>query len=233
MRLPAIAVAAFHTVRVGAPTLVESVLGRVRISVCDERLDSWSRALVEHAAIELEVEGGENAPPGESFVVMSNHQSLYDIPVLFQALRRPLRMVAKKELFRIPVMGGAMRAAGFVEVDRQNRAQAIRSLENARAALAQGISIWIAPEGTRSESGALGEFKKGGFHMALGAGARILPVTLIGTRDVLLARDWRVHPGARVRVVVSPPIDPAAYGRERRDELVRAVRAVIAAPLPS
>src|SRR5262249_36047872 len=146
----------------------------------------WSAAIVRYARVEIDVSGLEHAPGDEAFVVMSNHRSHYDIPVLFQALRpRRLRMVAKAELFRVPIWAGAMRAAGFVEVNRSNRIAAVRSLERAREAIRAGTSIWIAPEGTRGSGAELGPFKKGGFHMAAGAEARLLPIPGPGTRRIL------------------------------------------------
>jgi 1-acyl-sn-glycerol-3-phosphate acyltransferase len=158
---------------------------------------------------------------------MSNHQSLYDIPVIFQTLNLRVRMVAKTELFKVPVWAQAMRAAGFVEVDRKNRHRALESLENAKRALESGTSIWIAPEGTRSDTGELLPFKKGGFHLALGTGARILPVSIDGTRNALVARGFNVKNGASVKVTVHPPVDPKDWGRERRQELIEHVRQLI------
>jgi 1-acyl-sn-glycerol-3-phosphate acyltransferase len=217
--------AVFHTLRICVPTVIQSAIGTLRTPVCDERLDSWSMALVRYARIEIEASGLEHAPPGEAFVVMSNHQSLYDIPVLFQALRpRRLRMVAKSELFRVPIWAGAMRAAGFVEVDRANRIAAMRSLERAREAIRGGTSIWIAPEGTRSETGELGAFKKGGFHLAAGAGARILPVAVVGTSKILPAKGTRVTDDVRVRVVVRPPVDPKDHPDPHFKSMMAAVR---------
>src|ERR1700742_2975271 len=164
--------AAYHTLRICIPTVIQSALGTLTTPTCDARLDSWSASLVRYAKIELEVTGLEHTLPGEAFVVMSNHRSHYDIPVLFQALRpRRLRMVAKAELFRVPIWAGAMREAGFVEGDRSNRIAAMRSLERARDAIRSGTSIWIAPEGTRGRGDELGSFKKGGFHLATGAEA--------------------------------------------------------------
>ena len=96
---------AVETLRISVPTVIDAAFGMVSTRVCDERLDSWSRRLVEDAGIHLEVSGQENLSPEEGYVVMSNHQSHYDIPVLFQALPIPMRMVAKKEIFRIPFMG--------------------------------------------------------------------------------------------------------------------------------
>jgi 1-acyl-sn-glycerol-3-phosphate acyltransferase len=221
-----------ETAAISAPTLVEAATGRLTPEVCDERLEHWAKKILKQAKVTFEVEGLENAPRGESFVVMSNHQSLYDIPILFQVLKRRVRMVAKRELFRIPGWSHAMRVAGFVEIDRNDREQAIESLRRAEAALNSGTNIWIAPEGTRSDSGRLSPFKKGGFHMALDAHVRILPITIVGTRDALLARGFRVRNGAQVRVTVHPPVDPAKYGHERREELIAEVRRAIQSALP-
>jgi 1-acyl-sn-glycerol-3-phosphate acyltransferase len=136
-------------------------------------------------------------------------------------------MVAKAELFRIPLWAQAMRAAGFVELDRGARDRAIHSLDRARRALSAKTSIWIAPEGTRSRDGKLGSFKLGGFHLAVGAGASILPVTIVGTRQTLPAKGAHVTPGAVVRVTVHEPIEPSAFGGEVNAELVEAVRRAI------
>jgi 1-acyl-sn-glycerol-3-phosphate acyltransferase len=219
--------AILETAWISAPTVLQASLGKLTTDTCDRRLDSWSRRLLEQARISVEARGLEHLAPGETYVVMSNHQSLYDIPVIFQTLTLRVRMVAKTELFRVPVWAQAMRAAGFVEVDRQNRHRAVESLDNARHALETGTSIWIAPEGTRSDSGELLPFKKGGFHLALGTGARILPVSIDGTRNALVARGFNVKNGAQVKVTVHAPIDPGDFGRERRAELIEHVRHVI------
>jgi 1-acyl-sn-glycerol-3-phosphate acyltransferase len=219
--------AAAVTLRISVPTIFEGLRGTLTPEVCDARLDWWSKQLVSRAKITLHVTGAEHARAGSAFVVMSNHQSHYDIPVLYQSLPLRLRMVAKSELFRIPIWAQAMRAAGFVELNRGARERAIQSLDRAKQALAQGTSIWIAPEGTRSRDGALGAFKLGGFHLAVGAGARILPVTISGTRQTLPAKGAHVTSGATVRVTVHPPIDAADFGIEVGEPLVRAVRDAI------
>jgi len=227
-----LATAVLETARISAPTIFEGLIGKLTPEQCDARLDAWSRKLLELADVKLEVQGLSHAPPGETFVVMSNHQSVYDIPVMFQALRRRVRMVAKHELFKIPGWGPAMRLAGFVEVDRGDRAQAIRSLESARAALSHGTSIWIAPEGTRGPGGPeLLPFKKGGFHMASAAGARILPVSIRGTSDVLSAHGRSVRTGQSVRVIVHEPIATTAYSTEQREQLIADVRKAIVSGL--
>jgi 1-acyl-sn-glycerol-3-phosphate acyltransferase len=209
--------------------MMQAAQGTLTSQICDERLDSWSRALVEQAGIRLDVKGKENIVPGEPFVVMSNHQSHYDIPVLYQSLRISLRMVAKKEIFRIPFMAGAMRAAGFVEIDRKDPASAIRALKLAYTQLGDAVSLWIAPEGTRSKTGRLGKFKKGGFHLAKEAGMRILPVTIDGTRFALPAGSVHVTRGAVAHVSILRPIDPREHTMA---ELVTAVRGAISGALP-
>jgi len=225
--------AVYATLRVSVPTIFDAMRGRLSEQACDERLAWWSKRLLENAQVSLETSGLAHARGNEAFVVMSNHQSLYDIPALYQALPLRLRMVAKAELFRIPVWARAMRAAGFIELDRSARDRAIASLARAQAALARGTSIWIAPEGTRSRDGTLGAFKHGGFHLARGAGVRILPVTVVGTNQILPAKGARVAAGAQVRVIVQTPVNPADYGAEENDTLIEAVRQAIAAGLPN
>ncbi|MET0386910.1 MAG: lysophospholipid acyltransferase family protein [Polyangiales bacterium] len=228
MTLAHLATAVYETARISAPTIVQGLLGTLTAEDCDRRLDTWSAKLLQLAEVDLRVDGLSLAPLDETFVVMSNHQSLYDIPVMFQALRRRVRMVAKQELFKIPGWGPAMRMAGFVEVDRGDRAKAIRSLGEAKSALGRGTNIWIAPEGTRGPGGReLLPFKKGGFHLAIDTGARILPVSITGTTHVLSARGRQVKRGEIVHVRVHQPIAPATYPPEAREQLIADVRSAI------
>ena len=141
-------------------------------------------------------------------------------------------MVAKGELFRVPLWGTAMRRAGFVELDRGDRTRAIESLSRATSVLSRGMSIWIAPEGTRSVDGTLGEFKRGGFHLAEDAGVRILPVTIVGTNLVLPAHGRSVTEGVGITVTLHPAVDPRDYGSERRAELIATLRQRIESALP-
>jgi 1-acyl-sn-glycerol-3-phosphate acyltransferase len=218
-----------ETLAISIPTVLEAAAGKLTMEVCDQRLHGWSRALLAQADVQLDIQGRELLRPGEAYVVMSNHSSLYDVPVLFQSYPGRLRMVAKSELFKVPVWGKAMRVAGFIEVDRKRSEQAIASLKRSKAILDGGVSVWIAPEGTRSRSGELGTFKSGGFMLALDTGHKILPVGLAGTEHILPAKGALVHKGAQVAVRFGSPIDPASFGVARRAELMAEVRLQIQA----
>lgn len=220
----------YETLAISWPTVIDAVYGRLTKKICDDRLEGWAKAVIDNARITVTVSGRENLRPHETYLVMSNHQSLYDIPVLFYVIGPNVRMVTKKELFRVPVFGGALGAAGFISIDRSNRERAIQSLAGARSLLASGTHVWIAPEGTRSRSGQLLPFKKGAFYLAFEAGLPILPVTLRGTRDVLAAKGVLSSPGANVQVTIHPKIDPRPYtdrGKGGRDELMDEVRRAI------
>lgn len=221
------------TARISASTVAEAALGRAPdMKVYDDRLLWWARKVLSDASVDLHVSGAENAGDGsEPLIVMSNHQSLYDIPVIYCSVPGRVRMVAKKELFAVPLWGRAMRIAGMICLDRNDRTKAIESLNEGTSLLRHGTRVWIAPEGTRSKTGDLGPFKSGGFRMALDTGHRILPVALDGTRQVLPVRTLVVQCGKRVDVAILPPIDPKAYGVDRRKDLMRDVRKAIAEAL--
>lgn len=231
MTAPHIVHAIWQTLGISVPTIWQGLRGTLTPEATDRRLARWSAAIVRRASIDLRIEGAEHATRGESFVLMSNHQSLYDVPVIYQSLDRRIRMVAKKELFKVPIWGRAMHRAGFISLDRQSRERSRSTLLASASILQTGTSIWIAPEGTRSKDGRLGPFRRGGFHLALQSGCRILPITIIGTRAVLPAKGARVSDGCQVRVVVHPAIDPRDFGEQRRAELTEHVRAVIASAL--
>lgn len=224
----------YETLAISAPTVVDAFRGRVSKEECDARLDRWSRNCLANARVELDVAGAERLASGKTYLVMSNHQSLYDIPVLFQVAGPNIRMITKKELFKVPIFGGALEASGFIAIDRTDRNAAIRSLRRAQELLASGTHVWIAPEGTRSPTGKLLPFKKGAFYLAFEAGLPILPVTLQGTRNVLPARGVRSHPGVRVRVTIHDVVDPkpfAARGKPGRAELTEHVRRIVESAL--
>ncbi|MCC6526314.1 MAG: 1-acyl-sn-glycerol-3-phosphate acyltransferase [Polyangiaceae bacterium] len=212
----------FELARVTVPTFLEGVTGRIDPAVIDGRTRALGERVLARARVTLTVEGTERVPAGRAFVYMSNHQSHVDIPVVFATVPATrLRMVAKKELFRVPVWGRAMRAAGMVEVDRGNRSAAVQALERAGEQIRSGVSVWIAPEGTRSRTGAIGPLKKGGFHLALATGTPIVPIAISGTRRVLPAAGRSMRHGVPVSVRYGAPIEVAGRGIE---ELMAEVR---------
>jgi len=228
----------YETLAISVPTLADAVRARVTKEKSDLRLAGWASNIVKNARLGIDVVGRENLGRfpdglGPSYLVMSNHQSLYDIPVLFYVLGSNLRMVTKKELFRVPIFGKALALGGFISIDRGDRHAALASLEIAKKMASDGTHVWIAPEGTRSRTGDLLPFKKGGFNLAIDAVLPLLPVTLRGTRDVLQAKGLRSSPGAHVTVTIHRAIDPRAYseGKAGRDRLMNDVRAVIASAL--
>ena len=135
-----------HTLAISVPTIVEAVRGRVTVERCDARLRKWATGLLDHAEVSRKIVNPERATTGETFIVMSNHKSLYDVPLLIESFPHTLRMVTKSELFRVPIWGQAMREAGFVEIDRKNSARAKEQLEVAKQRLAAGVNVWIAPK---------------------------------------------------------------------------------------
>lgn len=220
----------YETLAISAPTVVDAALNRLTKTVCDERLGSWSKKVVANARMSVTVKGLEHFDASKTYVIMSNHQSHYDVPVLFSVFGGTVRMIAKIELFKIPIFGEAMKHAGFIAIDRSNRQSAIANLAAAKRALESGTSIWIAPEGTRSQTGELGSFKKGGFNVAFDTGASVLPVTVSGTRHVLPAHGVLSQHDVPVRVTVHKPLATSSYTGARRtaiDAMMADVRAAI------
>jgi 1-acyl-sn-glycerol-3-phosphate acyltransferase len=215
--------------RVTAPSLLDIVRGDLQRATVDERARWFGRRVIELLDIHLTTSGADNVPPGRAYVYMSNHQSHLDIPMLYATLPSPtIRMLGKKELFDIPLWGHGLRAAEFVEVDRSNHANAVKSIEHAARLVKDGVSIYLAPEGTRSRDGSIGKLKKGGFHLALGTQAPIVPVAIRGTIDVLPRGGKVMQRGREVSVVIGSPIEVVSRDidglmRDVREFLVRHV----------
>jgi len=238
---------AYEALAVSAPTVVAAARGRLTAKDCDAHLERFAAHVMRNAEISVTVRGREVLEADEkasgkrrTFVVMSNHQSHYDIPVLYYVLGGNMRMVAKKELFSLPLFGRAIRDAGMIEVDRKNRERAIASLSKAKEQLHGGTNIWIAPEGTRSTTGALGDFKKGGFVIAIDMDAPILPITIDGTRSILPSGTAFSKRGQAVDVTIHAPIEThdfmakantAEAKKTARTALMEAVRKSIASAL--
>jgi 1-acyl-sn-glycerol-3-phosphate acyltransferase len=188
----------------------------------------WARCILWAAGTRVRAGGLERLPPGRPVIFVANHQSYFDILALIRALPGQYRVIAKKELFSIPVFGWALSVAGFIKIDRSDREKAAFSLQSAAAKIRKGLSIVVFAEGTRSADGSLLPFKKGGFLLAIENGCPIVPVSLSGSRAVMPKDSLDVRPGL-IDVVIGEPIDPAAYTFETRGQLIAATRRAIEA----
>lgn len=192
---------------------------------------TWARWLGLLTPISVTVEGAENAERERSYVVVSNHQSGYDILVIYGWLKLDLKWVMKKELRKVPGIGIGCEKAGHIFVERRNPKQAARAITEALARLGDGIGILFYPEGTRSLDGRLLPFKKGAFRTAVDQQIPLLPVTVVGSRDVLPAKSLKLFPG-RVRMVIHPAIETQGMGVAQVEELMAETHGVIASALP-
>ncbi len=161
-------------------------------------------------------------------IYITNHQSHFDVLALIVALPGQYRIIAKKELFRIPVFGWALALAGFIRIDRTDRDQARRSLDVAARRVRAGRSVVVFAEGTRSADGRLAPFKKGGFILAINSGCPIVPITISGSRAILSRRSHDIRRGT-IDVVIGDPIDTSGASYESRDLLIARARAAIEA----
>jgi 1-acyl-sn-glycerol-3-phosphate acyltransferase len=175
----------------------------------------------------VSVKGRKNIKKGQSYIIMSNHQSHFDILAIYGHWWKQFRWVMKQELRKVPGLGYGCAKIGHIFIDRSDREKAIASLKAARPLLEGGISVMFFPEGTRSRDGRMLPFKKGGFMMALDLDLPILPVTIRGSRHVLIGKKLKLLPGY-IRIQIHEPIEVSPYGHEKRDELMKDVRAVIA-----
>lgn len=164
----------------------------------------------------IKTTGVENLPPGESFVFISNHRSYLDTATLFFYTGRKMGLVAKKELLKVPVLGQGMHYVNIFSIDRSNPERARRSMEKARKVMEQGSSFGVFAEGTRAMPGDLLPFKKGGFHLAMQTGARIIPVAIHETDWMMGKRTGVAFPGT-IEMVLLPPVE--TEGRELNDIL--------------
>lgn len=192
---------------------------------------AWCRRLLTLFSMRVETiwRGDLPSANGRYYVIMSNHVSHLDIPLILLTFDRyQLTMIAKKELFSIPLFGKAMRYSRCcLELDRQNGGRAMETLQNAIALMEYGGMVWIAPEGSRSRNGQLGRFKRGGFWLAQQSGAVIVPVTIVGSGKVLPADHWLPQLGRTVKVIVGPWVDTQDGDLQDTEQLMQKVKAIL------
>lgn len=196
----------------------------------------WGSFLTFISGTKLTVEGKEKLHRSGPAVFLINHQSLFDIMVLFMAIDVQFRWMAKHTLFRIPFFGWAMSAAGYIPVNRTDKKKALESLYQAADQVKLGKSVIVFPEGTRGHpDGSMIAFKKGGFILAKKAGVVIQPVTIWGAANVMPVQKQytvqRIYPG-NVTVVIHDPIQPEEYANLEVEDLLHKVRGIIESPMP-
>ena len=186
----------------------------------------WGKIQLRITGTPVRIQGLENMDPQESYILVSNHQSTFDIFALLGYLPVQFRWTAKAELFRTPFMGWAMSRIGYIPIERDSPKKAYRSMLRAAEVVRNGVSVIIFPEGTRSPDGNLQPFKKGVFLLALKSRAPILPITIQGTSKIMRKGDWRTYPG-QVRIQIDPPIETAGTPAEKEEELSQRVRSTL------
>jgi 1-acyl-sn-glycerol-3-phosphate acyltransferase len=213
--IPAISV---YTIVLGAISIASSVFDR-RGYTAHACARAWSWLILKTTGVRVQVEGLDRVRLGTTYIFVSNHQSIYDIPVLFASLPFQLRIIAKESLARFPVLGWHLRRGGHLFVDRQHPDRA-GILKRWRALVSEGLSLIIFAEGTRSPDGRVARFKAGSFLLAIEAGLPVVPVAVIGTRAVMPKGRLRTEP-ADVALVVHDPIQPPALDAPTRSSRPR------------
>jgi 1-acyl-sn-glycerol-3-phosphate acyltransferase len=186
----------------------------------------WARMLLWLASTRVEVIGAGNVLKDRPQIFMANHQSDFDVLIVLAHIPGQFRWIAKKELFKIPIFGRAMRKAGYIEIDRQNHEKAMKSLDEAAQKIREGKSVVTFPEGTRSKDGTIKPFKQGMFHLAIRAGVPIVPISIIGAHEIMPKRTLMVRPG-RITMVIGEAVDVSGYTIETRGELIERIRGII------
>ena len=194
--------------------------------VYDECARRWARRMISVSGVELLTSGLERVPPDRPVVFVSNHQSWFDIFALLTVIPGQMRFVAKKELAKVPIFGRAMRAAGHIYIDRQDRQAAFSAYEQSSEYIRAGMSAVVFAEGTRSRTGELQPFKKGPFVLALAAQVPIVPVYCAGTFTLLPKGTLRIdaHP---IAVMFGEPIPTEGLVYEDREELMATARKAV------
>jgi 1-acyl-sn-glycerol-3-phosphate acyltransferase len=184
---------------------------------------------VRMAGVRFEAVGLDTFDHSRSYIYMTNHTSNLDPPIQVGLIPRSTSVMVKKELFKVPILGRAMRMGSLVPVDRGNRDAGIEAVRDAKAVIEKGMNMLIYVEGKRSFDGKLLPFKKGPFYMAVECGVPVVPITIVGTHYAMPKGRFAIKPG-RVKVIFHPPIEPKDFGR--REDLMEKVRAVIESGLP-
>jgi 1-acyl-sn-glycerol-3-phosphate acyltransferase len=186
----------------------------------------WAKSVLLVSRAKVTVRGLHHIDPCATYIYMANHQSMFDILALLGYLPVQFRWLAKKELFQIPVFGQSMARVGYISIDRSNRKSAYNSIQEAAQKIAQGVSVVIFPEGTRSADGQIKSFEAGGFHLAIRSGRPIVPVVICGTHHIMPKGSLRIRSG-RILVSIHPPVETASCNSKTKKVLRDTVRSIM------
>lgn len=218
--IPAISV---YTIVLGTVSLCSTVFDRTG-DFGHRCARAWARLILKTTGVRVRVIGLERIDPAKSYVLASNHQSIYDIPIVFASLPLQLRIVAKQSLGRFPFLGWHLQQTGHLLVDRRNPgADVVRKMARL---VREAHSLIVFPEGTRSVDGAVARFKKGTFLAAIDAQLAVVPVSIAGSRHVMQKGRLMVRPG-EVRLTVHAPIATVGVTREQVNEFAERVRVIV------
>ena len=226
--IPAIAV---YTIVLGTMSIVSTLLGG-HGQFAHRCAQWWSWLILATTGVRVSVEGLEQLTPGATYVFVANHQSIYDIPVLFASVPFQLRIIAKASLGRFPFLGWHLRRSGHMLVDRR-RPDRQGIVKWATSLPARGLSLIVFPEGTRSHDGVVAPFKAGSFFPAVQTGIAIVPLSVVGSRHVMRKGELTTRPGD-VRLIVHAPLALTADSEPTPDmmrDLAARVREIVRQPV--
>lgn len=219
-----IPVISLYTIVLGSLSLVSTLVDRTG-DLAHRCARAWAWLILETSGVRVTVRGLERLDRTRSYVFAANHQSIYDIPIVFTALPFQLRIVAKQSLGRIPFMGWHLHLAGHLLVDRSRPGAGV--VKKMARLVGEHHSLIVFPEGTRSVDGEVHRFKGGSFALAVEAGLPVVPITIAGSRHVMTKGQVTVRPG-QVSLTIHDPIETAAVPRDGVREMADRVRAIVA-----
>jgi 1-acyl-sn-glycerol-3-phosphate acyltransferase len=219
--------ATIATIILGIPVMVAGLLSRTgNLAFSISKL--WAYTMLAVSFVRTEIKNKNKILKGTPYIIISNHQSHYDIIALVTRLGIQFRWIIKKEILKLPIFGYALYASRNIFIDRSNTARAIESINKGIDRLPKGVSVMVFAEGTRSPDGQIHEFKKGGFVTAVRRKIPILPVTVNGSRRVMRKGSFTLKPG-KIQIVIGDPIDTSGYTTDTVQELIDKTRQTIIA----
>lgn len=201
-----------------------------RDSLTNDIVRKWARFVVSLTKSDVEVRGEENIPQDTAVVLIGNHQSYLDIPVLMGYVNKPIAFIAKSEILKVPVLSKAMKLMQCTFLVRTDMRQSVKAMAEAVETIKKGYSMVIFPEGTRSKGGPVIDFKAGSFKLAYKSGVPILPVTIDGTFRLFEEKN-KVQSG-KVIITVHPPVPTAGLTKDDQAQIPEKVRSIVLSALP-